>query len=105
MTWTHCILDGLIPQPWLDAIQQKCSRKEEVLATCAFYYVDVHPEASWKHLDDCLRKGQKLAAADKTPTRLWVMLLYESKIVQFVSSVMVYILYSTACVAANSVTL
>ena len=55
----------LIPQRWFEAIQQKCSTKEEVATECASYYVHVHPEASWTYLASWLYNAEEFAAVEK----------------------------------------
>ena len=60
-----CSVTDLIPHRQLEAIQQKCSTKEEVATECASHYVHVHPEASWTHLARYLYLAKEFAAVEK----------------------------------------
>ena len=63
--WSSPYVTDLVPRRQLEAIQQKCSTKEEVATECTSYYVHIHPEASWTHLAHHLYMFGEFAAVDK----------------------------------------
>ena len=63
--WSLLHGTGIVPQYMLEAIQQKCSTKEETANECAAYYVHVHSEASWSHLASHLYRVEEFAAVEK----------------------------------------
>ena len=61
------VMDGLgglnIPGSLLEEIQRRYSTGTEKNHTCADYYVNCHPEASWHHLTRALYMGKEFALA------------------------------------------
>ena len=55
----------IIPPSRLDAIQWRCSSKEEIATEWASYYAHCLPECSWTHLAGRLYKEGEFAAVEK----------------------------------------
>ena len=58
------VMDALeIPRPVLDEIQRRSSTDADQIHACADYYVNYHPNTSWRPLTSCLLTSAELAAA------------------------------------------
>ena len=54
---------GIVPHHQLEEIKRRYSTDTEKTHACADYYVNCHPDASWKHLTSELYYEKEFAAA------------------------------------------